>query len=139
TGVTVLIYSLLGGIQAVIWTDAIQAIILIGGAIACIVFLLVNIPGGWNTFVTVGQDAGKFSLRSFGIELDEPTFWMMLIYGLFINLQNFGIDQNYVQRYVASASDENAGKSALWGGLIYVPVSFAFLVIGALLYVYYQT
>lgn len=139
TGVSVLVYSLMGGIQAVIWTDAIQAIVLIGGAIACIVFLLFNIPGGWNTVVEVGQDAGKFSLGSFGIELDEPTFWVVLIYGLFINLQNFGIDQNYVQRYVASSSDANAGKSALWGGLIYIPVSLAFLVIGTLLYVYYHS
>lgn len=139
TGISVLIYSLLGGIQAVIWTDAIQAIILIGGALVCIVYLLVNIPGGWSTFVSVGQEAGKFSLGSFGIELDAPTFWVVLIYGLFINLQNFGIDQNYVQRYVASSSDENAGKSALWGGLMYIPVSLGFLFIGTLLWVYYQT
>lgn len=139
TGVTVLVYSMLGGIQAVIWTDAIQAIILIGGAVVCIVYLFVSIPGGWDTFVTVGQEAGKFSLGSFGIQLDEPTFWVVLIYGLFINLQNFGIDQNYVQRYVASSSDNNAGKSALWGGLIYVPVSLGFLLIGTLLYVYYHT
>lgn len=139
TGVSVLIYSMMGGIQAVIWTDAIQAIVLIGGAIVCVIFLLVNIPGGWNTFITVGQEAGKFSLGSFGLELDQPTFWVVLIYGLFINLQNFGIDQNYVQRYVASSSDANAGKSALWGGLIYIPVSLVFLLIGALLYVYFQT
>ncbi len=139
TGLSVLVYSLMGGIQAVIWTDAVQAIVLIGGAMVCLVFLLVNIPGGWNTFIEIGQENDKFSLGSFGLELDEPTFWVVLIYGLFINLQNFGIDQNYVQRYVASSSDANAGKSALWGGLIYIPVSFLFLVIGTLLYVYYQS
>ena len=139
TGVSVLIYSILGGIQAVIWTDAIQAIVLIGGALVGIVYLFVNIPGGWDTFVSVGQEAGKFSLGSFGIELDQPTFWVVLIYGLFINLQNYGIDQNYVQRYVASSSDQNAGKSALWGGLLYIPVSLMFLLIGTLLYVFYQT
>lgn len=139
TGISVLVYSLLGGIQAVIWTDAIQAIVLIGGALVCMVFLLVKIPGGWSTFVEVGKEGGKFSLGSFGLQLDEGTFWVVLIYGLFINLQNFGIDQNYVQRYVASSSDANASKSALWGGLIYIPVSLGFLVIGTLLYVYYQT
>ncbi|MBY5959951.1 sodium:solute symporter [Membranicola marinus] len=139
TGISVLIYSIMGGIQAVIWTDAIQAIVLIGGALICIVYLLVNIPGGWDTFVTVGQESGKFSLGSYGLELDAPTFWVVLIYGLFINLQNYGIDQNYVQRYVASSSDKNAGKSALWGGLLYIPVSLGFLLIGTLLYVYYQT
>jgi len=139
TGVSVMIYSMLGGIQAVIWTDAIQAIILIGGAVICIVYLLVNIPGGWNTFVEVGSENGKFSLGSFGLELDAPTFWVVLIYGLFINLQNYGIDQNYVQRYIASPSDESAGRSALWGGMLYIPVSLGFLVIGTLLYVFYQT
>ncbi|HLR31365.1 MAG TPA: sodium:solute symporter, partial [Fodinibius sp.] len=139
TGVSVMIYSMLGGIQAVIWTDAIQAVILIGGAVVCIIYLLVNIPGGWNTFIEVGNDGGKFSLGSFGLELDAPTFWVVLIYGLFINLQNYGIDQNYVQRYIASPSDESAGRSALWGGLLYIPVSLAFLVIGTLLYVFYET
>lgn len=134
-----MIYSMLGGIQAVIWTDAIQAIILIGGAVICIIYLLVNIPGGWNTFVEVGSQNGKFSLGSFGLELDAPTFWVVLIYGLFINLQNYGIDQNYVQRYIASPSDKSAGRSALWGGMLYIPVSLGFLVIGTLLYVFYQT
>lgn len=139
TGVSVMIYSMLGGIQAVIWTDAIQAVILIGGAVICIIYLLVHIPGGWNTFIEVGSDAGKFSLGSFGIELNAPTFWVVLIYGLFINLQNYGIDQNYVQRYIASPSDKSAGRSALWGGMLYIPVSLAFLVIGTLLYVFYET
>lgn len=139
TGISVLIYSMLGGIQAVIWTDAIQAIILIGGALICVVYLFIQIPGGWNTFVSVGQEFDKFSLGSFGLELNAPTFWVVLIYGLFINLQNYGIDQNYVQRYIASPSDASAGRSALWGGLIYVPVSLGFLFIGTLLFVYYQT
>lgn len=139
TGVSVMIYSMLGGIQAVIWTDAIQAVILIGGAVVCIIYLLVNIPGGWNTFIEVGSDDGKFSFGSFGIELNAPTFWVVLIYGLFINLQNYGIDQNYVQRYIASPSDKSAGRSALWGGMLYIPVSLAFLVIGTLLYVFYET
>lgn len=139
TGISVLIYSILGGIQAVIWTDAIQAIVLIGGAIVCIIYLIVNIPGGWDTFLTVGQESGKFSLGSYGLELDAPTFWVVLIYGLFINLQNYGIDQNYVQRYIASSSDKDAGRSALWGGMLYIPVSLGFLLIGTLLYVFYQS
>ncbi|GAA5224749.1 sodium:solute symporter [Membranihabitans marinus] len=139
TGITVLIYSMLGGIQAVIWTDAIQGIVLIGGALICTVYLLFAIPGGMTTVVEVGSEAGKFSLGSFGFELDKATFWVVLIYGVFINLQNYGIDQNYVQRYIASSSDKEAGSSALWGGLLYIPVSLLFMFLGTLLYVYYQS
>ncbi|WP_236976985.1 sodium:solute symporter [Membranihabitans maritimus] len=139
TGITVLIYSIMGGIQAVIWTDAIQGIVLIGGAVVCTVYLLYLIPGGMETVMDVGTREGKFSLGSFGLQLDESTFWVVLVYGIFINLQNYGIDQNYVQRYIASSSDEEAGKSALWGGLLYIPVSLLFMFLGTLLFVYYQS
>lgn len=63
----------------------------------------------------------------------------MLVYGLVINLQNFGIDQNYVQRYVATKSDAEARKSVWLGGLLYVPLSAVFFFIGTALFAYYST
>ena len=64
---------------------------------------------------------------------------MVLLYGLFINLQNFGIDQSYVQRYIASSSDGEARKSLWLGGILYVPVSAVFFLIGTTLFVYYHS
>lgn len=104
TGLNVIVYSVLGGIKAVIWTDAIQGIILIVGALVSTIVLLFSLPGNIGEFVSVGREFNKFSLGSFGPELSTATFWVTLVYGLFINLQNFGIDQNYVQRY-KSAKD----------------------------------
>ncbi|MFW5774162.1 MAG: sodium:solute symporter [Tangfeifania sp.] len=138
TGVSVMIYSLLGGIQAVVWTDAIQAIILITGALVCIGVLMFSMPEGPGEIFHIAAENQKFSLGNFGTELTSSTFWVVLIYGLFINLQNFGIDQNYIQRYMSSRSDKEAQKSALYGGLLYVPVSALFLFIGTALFSFYQ-
>ena len=139
TGLLVLGYSVLGGIQAVLWTDAIQGIILIAGAILCAIFLVVQIPGGWDQFVEIANQNEKFSLGSFGSSLSEPTFWVVLIYGIFINLQNYGIDQNYIQRYFTAKDDRSAKRSAFIGGVIYLPVSAIFLFIGTALFVYYES
>lgn len=138
TGVCVMIYSLLGGIQAVVWTDAIQAIILITGALVCIGVLLFSMPEGPGQLFKFAIENQKFSLGSFSAGLTSSTFWVVLIYGLFINLQNFGIDQNYIQRYMSSRSEKEAQKSALFGGLLYVPVSALFLFIGTALFSFYK-
>ena len=138
TGICVLIYSMMGGIQAVVWTDAIQGIILIAGAIACALVLLFSMPEGPSQLFEIANADHKFSLGSFGPSLKESTFWVVLIYGLFINLQNYGIDQNYVQRYMTAKSEKDAKKSALFGGLLYIPVSAFFLFIGTALYAYYK-
>jgi SSS family solute:Na+ symporter len=120
------------------WVDAIQGLILILGALISVFVLLYSLPGGIDQFFAVGKEYNKFSLGSFGIELNTPTFWVTLIYGLFINLQNYGIDQNYVQRYKSAKSDKSAISSALFGGLLYVPVSLLFFIIGTALFVFYK-
>lgn len=137
TGVITLIYTLLGGIAAVVWTDAIQGIILIVGAVACAVLLTFSMPEGPSQLFEIASAHGKFSLGSFGASLAEPTFWVVLIYGLFTNMQNYGIDQNYVQRYMTTKSTAEAVKSTLFGSLLYIPVSLVFVYIGTALFSYY--
>ncbi len=139
TGVAVLLFSAMGGIKAVIWTDAIQGIILIVGAVACAIVLTVKIPGGLGQLIEVGSEYNKFSMGSLSSSLTEKTFWVLLIYGLFTNLQNYGIDQNYIQRYMTAKDDKSAKNSTLLGGLLYVPVSLIFVYIGTALFVYYKT
>lgn len=139
TGITVTVYSLLGGFEAVVWTDAIQGIILIGGALASLIYILFNMPEGPGQVFSIGAANNKFSLGSFGSSLSEPTFWVVLVYGIFINLQNYGIDQNYVQRYMASSTDAEAKRSAFWGGILYIPVSLLFIFIGTALFAFYHS
>lgn len=138
TGVSVMVYSLLGGIQAVVWTDAIQGIILILGALISAFIILFNMPEGPGQLFQIAAENDKFRLGTFDLSLDAPTFWVVLIYGFFINLQNYGIDQNYIQRYMTARSDREAKRSALFGGLLYVPVSLLFLFIGTALFSYYS-
>ncbi|MEN8117782.1 MAG: sodium:solute symporter [Bacteroidota bacterium] len=137
TGIAVTVYSMLGGIQAVIWTDAIQAIVLIVGALVSAAILTFNMPEGPVQVFEIAAANNKFSLGSFGASLSESTFWVVLIYSLFINLQNFGIDQNFVQRYMTTSSDKSAKSSTLFGSLLYLPVSLVFFYIGTALYSYY--
>lgn len=139
TGIVVLLYSLLGGLQAVVWTDAIQGIILIAGALVCALYILFDMPEGPGQLFSIAAEHHKFSLGSFGSSLTESTFWVVLVYGIFINLQNYGIDQNYVQRYIAARSDKEAKRSALFGGLLYIPVSLLFVFIGSGLFAYYNS
>ncbi len=137
TGVAVTVYSMLGGIQAVIWTDAIQGIILIVGAVVCALLLTFSMPEGPGQLFEIAMANNKFSLGSFGASLTDSTFWVVLIYGLFINLQNYGIDQNYVQRYMTTSTEKEAKSSAMFGALLYVPVSLVFFYIGTALFSYY--
>jgi SSS family solute:Na+ symporter len=136
-----------GGILAVIWTDAIQAIVLMVGALVSLAIMLATIPGGIGYVLDVAREADKFSLGESGLQLDgarvvidlgSATIVVVLLYGLAINLQNFGIDQSYVQRYIASSSDQEARRSLWLGGLLYVPISALFFFIGTTLFAYYQ-
>lgn len=137
TGIAVIFYSMLGGIKAVIWTDTIQGIILILGALTCALFLTIKMPGGAGRLFEIASEHNKFSLGSFGPSLRDSTFWVVLVYGLFINLQNYGIDQNYIQRYMSAGSEREARSSALFGSLLYVPVSLLFFYIGTALFSFY--
>lgn len=142
TSLAIIVYAMLGGIKAVIWTDAIQGFILIGGALLSLAVLLWGMPEGPGQTFSMAWNApggNKFSLGSLGTSLTESTFWVCLVYGIFINLQNYGIDQNYVQRYHTAKDLKAARFSALFGGWLAIPVSALFFLIGTSLYAYYAT
>ncbi len=138
TGVLVTLYTLLGGIEAVIWTDVVQSIILTVGAIIITLMLLFGMPEGPGQIFSVAMKHHKFSLGSFGPSLTEATFWIVLLYGLTMNLNNFGIDQSFIQRYHTAKSDRAAGKSVWLAALMYVPISLLFFFIGTSLFAYYN-
>lgn len=137
TGALVIVYTLIGGMEAVIWTDVVQSIVFIVGAAACVGILLFGMPSGPGQLFSIAGEHHKFSLGSFSPELSQMTFWVVLLNGLFINLQNFGIDQSYVQRYQTAKNDREAARSVWLGALLYVPVSAIFFFIGTGLFAYY--
>lgn len=137
TSVVVIFYTLIGGMEAVIWTDVMQSIVLIGGGLLCAVLPLFTLPHGPSQLFSIAAEHNKFSLGSFSASLAQPTFWVVLVYGLVINLQNFGIDQSYVQRYATARSDRDATNSVWLGALLYLPISAVFFFIGTALFAYY--
>ncbi len=137
-GICVVIYTVLGGLEAVIWTEVFQAVLLTLGALLILYLLLTNVDGGAQGILAIGMQDNKFSLGSFNPDFIGPSFWVILLYGFFINLNNFGMDQNYVQRYHAASSAKEAAKSVWLCVKLYLPISFLFFIIGTGLYAYYQ-
>lgn len=138
TGVVVTIYTLVGGIKAVVWTDVMQSVVLIAGALIVLFCAFWGMPEGPRQVFTIAAPEGKFSLGSFAPRVDVSTFWVVLFFGISVNLTNFGIDQNYVQRYHTATSDRGAIRSLWLGALLYVPVSVVFFLIGSALFSYYR-
>ena len=137
TGVTTVVYSMMGGFKAVAWTDAIQSFILIVGIVVVMAVLCMTMPEGLGAGLRHAYDAGKFSLGSLSLrEWGDETFWVTFLYGVFLNLQNFGIDQSYTQRYRAAKSTREAVKSMFSGAMLYVPVSLFFMLTGVLLWIW---
>lgn len=137
-GLTTCIYSMLGGVLAVIWTDAIQSIVLIAGTVLCIGVLVFTMPDGFPHAIGRIWSEGKVSLGSFTLtDWASETFWVTFVYAVFINLQNLGIDQSYTQRYISAKSVGDAVKSVCFGSFLYLPVTACFVVIGTLLWAYY--
>ncbi|MBO9660054.1 MAG: sodium:solute symporter [Chitinophagaceae bacterium] len=138
TGLCIIIYTVMGGLEAVIWTEVVQGIIKTLGALLIIYLVVKGMPGGIEKIIGTGNQQNKFSLGSLSPDFTSSTFWVVLLYGFFINLNNFGMDQNYVQRYHAAKSAKAAASSLWLCVYLYVPASLLFFVIGSCLYAYYD-
>lgn len=139
SGGCIVIYTMLGGIEAVIWTEVVQGILLTVGALAVILLVVMGLEGGVSDIFAVGAADNKFSLGSYDLtDFSSSTFWVILLYGFFINLNNFGIDQNYVQRYHTASTPKQATRGIWLCVYWYIPVSLLFFFIGTALYTYYQ-
>jgi SSS family solute:Na+ symporter len=123
--------------SAVIWTEVLQAIIKTFGAILILWIILQKVS--MDSIAQIGHAKGKFALGSFDLDFSTSSFWVIFLYGFFINLTNFGVDQNYIQRYHSANSTQEAQKSIWLCAIYYVPVSALFFFIGTALFVYYQT
>jgi SSS family transporter len=137
-GITTIVYTYLGGMAAVIWTDVIQLVIYLVGAGVAAVILLERIPGGWDEVVRVGTADGKFTLFDFTLSVTKSyTFWSGVIGGAFLTTATHGTDQLMVQRYLCAASPRQARVALLTSGAVVFAQFTLFLLIGSMLYVYY--
>src|SRR3954462_3981003 len=145
------VYTTFGGIKAVIWTDLIQASIMIGSALIALGLLYSAIPGGWHEIVqrrgdfhvsdliATGLDPAKSGWDKWkGMFETEYTIFAGLIGAVFITMGTHGTDQDMVQRMLTAKDVRRSRRSLVLSGLADIPIAFTFLSIGLLLWVYYQ-
>ncbi len=143
-GVFVTVYTVLGGIEAVIWTDVFQTIALILGGIAVIVVVFFSVDGGAGTVFRMGMESGKFSFVGqdaeslFDISFARDTLIMLILIGTIGNIQEFALDQTKIQRYCAASTTAGARRATWTGGLGCIPVWLLFMFVGTCLWVFYQ-
>lgn len=135
-GLATIVYTYLGGMSAVIWTDVAQFIIYIIGAIIAFGLIIRDIPGGWSAYMAEGTAAGKFQMWNFQWDLTQPlTFWAGVIGGMILNMATHGADQMMVQRYLSARSQKQAGIALVTSGFVVFLQFSLFLAIGAALWV----
>lgn len=138
-GICIISYTIMGGIEAVIWTEVVQGILLTIGALMVLVIIIFGMDNGFSDIITIGSADNKFSLGSYDpTDFSSSTFWVIFLYGFFINLNNFGIDQNYVQRYHTAPTERHASRGIWFCVYWYVPISLIFFFIGTALYAYFE-
>ena len=138
-GVATIVYTYLGGIRAVVWTDFVQFVVYVAGAIVALGVLLARIPGGWGRVVEAGQAAGKWHVLETAFSWSQPYgLWAGLLGGMFITLGSHGVDQLMVQRYFCARNLGDARRALGWSGLVVIAQFALFLVIGVALFVFYQ-
>ena len=148
-GVTIILLTFLGGMEAIIWMDVIQGGLLIGGGLLCVFMLLFAIgtpytasdilSTAWHATTNVGPyEVSKIGVGPFEWDFVETTFWVMVFNGIFYALQKYGTDQTIVQRYLTAKDDRSAKRAAFIGVFLSVPVWTMFMLVGSLLFAYYQ-
>ena len=139
-GVAMIVYTVRGGVSAVIWTDVVQMFVYIAGAAAVAISLLDRIPGGWPSVVAAGRAAGKFVVVDPAFVISRPyTLWAGVLGGAALALATHGTDQFIVQRLLSARSAREAARGLILSGIIVFAQFVVFLLIGVMLYVYYQT
>jgi len=138
-GTITIVYTLMGGMEAVIWTDVIQSVIMIVGILYCAVFLSQDILFGDQPAIDMAISANKFSLGELSLSLSDRTIWVMIIYGITENLRNLIADQNYTQKYATVKTEQEAKKSIWIATVLYTVLTIIFLYIGTALWVYYES
>lgn len=138
-GLAMIVYTVRGGVSAVIWTDVVQMFVYVAGAIIVFVGLLQLVPGGWNEVVRTAGAAGRLQVFDFSTDPTRVyTFWAGLFGGIALTLATHGTDQYLVQRLLSARSARGASAGLILSGVLVLAQFALFLAIGALLYTFYQ-
>jgi solute:Na+ symporter, SSS family len=136
-GILSILYTVLGGIEAVIWTDVVQVLVLLGGALICLVMMVVKMDMDWATFRELAVDTGKTKMFDTSFDFTGTAIWVVLIGGLASNLVQYGSDQTVIQRYLTTKDEKTAAKGIVTGASMALPSALIFFSIGTALYLFY--
>ncbi|MCG6190647.1 sodium:solute symporter family transporter [Maribellus maritimus] len=138
-GIVALVYTMMGGIEAVIWTDVMQVIVLLGGAILSLALIIFKIDGGFSSIVETAAASHKFNVFDLTLSLKQPTVWVMLLGGIFANITTYGTDQTMVQRYLTTKTQKEANQSVWTNAILTIPATIIFFFVGTALFAFYKT
>lgn len=137
-GVVTIIYCTMGGIEAVVWGDVVQGILLVGGAIISFVWIVGGIKGGFDGFMNVAVEQSKFNILNMSLDWTQPVFWVAILGGFSNQLLTYTSDQSVVQKYL-TVKDTKGTEKGLWlNGLLSIPIAFLFFGIGTALFVFFR-
>lgn len=138
-GLLSIVYCTLGGIEAVIWTDTLQTIVLIGGAICCLFFAISGADPG---SLAAAAEAGKFHLVNFDFgsaSFTTMAIWVVILGGFGQNLASYTADQAVVQRYMTTPDSKLAARSIWLNGLMAIPAAIVFFGMGTAFWMFYRS
>ena len=139
-GLPTALYTIVGGVQAVTWTDVKQMVVIIAGLLAAVVALLLGLPDDISVggALHVAGAAGRLRTIDFSFDFTQTyTFWSGLLGGLFLMLSYFGCDQSQVQRYLTAKSVDEGRQSLLMSAYFKIPLQALVLLTGVLMFVFY--
>ena len=132
-------YTIMGGIQAVIWTDVVQCVVLVSGALLCLVLAVSGVDGGLTGLVAVAQRDAKLRIIDWTWDMTTATVWVLMVGNLASVLSSYTSDQTVIQKYLTTRDVKQSGRSIWANALLAIPSTIIFFGIGTALYAYYQS
>ena len=136
-----ILYCTMGGIEAVIWTDTVQTVILLGGALIALILLFSGIDGGWQGFLDHSQASDKFKITNLNLDATSAqiALWVIVVGGIAQNVSSYTADQAVVQRYMTTETRRLAAKSIWLNSGLAIVATFLFFGLGTALHAYYHS
>ena len=137
-GVLCILYTTFGGIEAVIWTDVMQVIVLLGGSILAVVWIMLHTETSFGEMIIYASERDKFNIANMDFDFTESTFWVVFIGGLASAMVTQGTDQTIVQRFLTSSSVKDSQKTLYTNAVLTLPATIIFFGLGTLLFIFYS-
>ncbi|MCF7838303.1 MAG: sodium/solute symporter [Candidatus Marinimicrobia bacterium] len=138
-GVLATLYTVLGGIEAVIWTDVLQVLVLMGGALLGLLVIITKVPGGLGGIIALGTTADKFRVANLTWDMAAASLWVVVLGQWLAQLVPYSADQTVVQRYLTTKDEQRAARSIWTNAVITLPGGLVFFALGTGLWAFYKT